>query len=128
MLVPRAEEGRTEALETLREAGAIVVDVVAYRTVPAPPDDEALREGCDALVDGTAAVCAVFAPSQVSALAQIMTARGHTLASLPVRFCAIGDTTAAALRAEGIAEVAVASAPTPEGMAHAVGSVYPPRT
>ncbi len=33
----------------------------------------------------------------------------------------------AALRAAGIDEVAVASAPTPEGMAHAVGSVYPPK-
>jgi uroporphyrinogen-III synthase len=42
------------------------------------------------------------------------------------RFCAIGETTAAALRAAGIAEVAVAQAPTPEGMANAVRSVYPP--
>ncbi len=128
VLVPRAEDGRTEGLDTLRAAGAIVVDIVAYRTLPAAPDDEALREGCEALVAGTAAVCAVFAPSQVTALAQIMTARGHSLASLAVRFCAIGDTTAASLRAAGIDEVAVAPAPTPEGMAHAVGSVYPPKT
>lgn len=128
VLVPRAEDGRTEALDTLREAGAIVVDVVAYRTLPAAPDDASLSAGIDALIGGRAAVCAVFAPSQVSALAQIMTARGHTLASLAARFCAIGETTAAALRAAGVREVAVASAPTPEGMAHAVGSVYPPRT
>jgi uroporphyrinogen-III synthase len=128
VLVPRAEDGRTETLDTLREAGAIVVDVVAYRTLPATLDDQGLRAGSDALSGGTASVCGVFAPSQVSALAQVMAARGHTLASLSVRFCAIGDTTAAALHAAGVTEVAVAPAPTPEGMAHAVGSVYPPRT
>lgn len=127
VLVPRAEEGRTEALEVLRDAGAIVVDVVAYRTLPAGVDDSQVGEGATLLASGGAAVCAVFAPSQVSALAAIMKARGHALASLSTRFCAIGETTAAALRETGIERVAVAPAPTPEGMAQAVGSVYPPR-
>jgi uroporphyrinogen-III synthase len=127
VLVPRAEDGRTELLDTLREAGAIVVDVVAYRTLPVAPDDAIVQPGADALV-GMAAVCAVFAPSQVSALHAVMAARGRTLASLGTKFCAIGETTAAALRERGVVEVAVAPEPTPEGMAHAVGSVYPTRT
>lgn len=128
VLVPRAEEGRTEILDVLREAGAVVVDVVAYRTVPTPPDDATLTLGLDALVGGRAVICGVFAPSQVGSLAAIVAARGGSLAGLSTTFCAIGETTAAALREAGAGQIVVAAAPTPEGMAQAVGSVYPPRT
>jgi uroporphyrinogen-III synthase len=127
VLVPRAEDGRTEPLEILRAAGADVVDVIAYRTVALPTDDVALSEGADLLVQGRAAICAVFAPSQVTALAAAIASRDHELAALVTQFCAIGETTAAALRGAGVREVAVAPAPTPEGMAQAVRSVYPSR-
>jgi len=127
VLVPRAEDGRTEILEVLREAGAIVVDVIAYRTVATAPDDPSVQVGLDALLAGVA-ICGVFAPSQVSSLAAMVAARGGSLAGLSTTFCAIGDTTAAALREAGVRQIAVAAAPTPEGMAQAVGSVYPPRT
>jgi uroporphyrinogen-III synthase len=126
VLVPRAEEGRVEALEILRAAGADVVDVIAYRTVAVAPDDAQLARGADLLVGGQAAVCAVFAPSQVTALAAVIAARGSSLGALTARFCAIGETTAAAVRAAGVVGVAVADAPTPEGMARAVRAVYPP--
>ena len=127
VLVPRAEDGRVETLEILRAAGIAVVDIVAYRTVAVPPEDPALTEGADLLVRGGAAICAVFAPSQVTALAAALEAREHELRSVVTQFCAIGDTTAAALRAAGIRDVAVAVAPTPEGMARAVSTVYPGR-
>jgi uroporphyrinogen-III synthase len=125
VLVPRAEDGRVEALEILRAEGATVVDVVAYRTIPIPPGDASLDAGAELLASGDAAICALFAPSQVQALAAAMEARGHALATVRTRFCAIGETTGGALRAAGVAEVAVAQAPTPEGMANAVRSVYP---
>jgi uroporphyrinogen-III synthase len=127
VLVPRAEDGRTEPLDILRAAGADVVDVIAYRTVALPIEEVALSEGADLLVTGGAAICAVFAPSQVTALAAAIMEREHELAGLVTQFCAIGETTAAALRAAGIRDVAVAVAPTPEGMAQAVRSVYPSR-
>jgi len=123
VLVPRAEEGRTEPLAILRDAGAYVTDVIAYRTIATAADDPALARGAQLLVAGDAAICAVFAPSQVAALATVL----GPLAAIATRFCAIGETTAAALRAAGIAEVAVASVPSPEGMAQAVRRVYPPR-
>jgi uroporphyrinogen-III synthase len=123
VLVPRAEEGRTEALAILRAAGAEVVDVIAYRTLPLGEDDPALARGAELLRRGQAAVCAVFAPSQVTAL----TAVAGPLGALATRFCAIGETTASALRSAGVRDVAVAPAPSPEGMARAVRSVYPPR-
>ncbi len=121
VLVPRAEQGRPEASEILRAAGAIVEEVVAYRVEPTPADAPALARGKAALA--TAAVCVVFAPSQVSALAALV----GPLGAVATRFCAIGATTAAALRDAGVAEVAVAPTPTPEGIAQAVRSVYPPR-
>jgi uroporphyrinogen-III synthase len=117
VLVPRAEEGRTEPLDILRAAGAEVIDVIAYRTVDAVPDDP---RGKELLEAGQAAVCCVFAPSQVKALARIVDLR-----AVNTRFCAIGETTAAAVRDAGISEVAVAASPTPEGMAQAVRAVYP---
>jgi uroporphyrinogen-III synthase len=72
----------------------------------------------------------VFAPSQVSALQGVLAHGGTTLAAVAAAtaFCAIGETTAQALRSAGIEHVSIASAPTPEGMAQAVRSVYPTRT
>src|SRR2546423_4349769 len=72
VLVPRAEDGRTEGIEILRAAGAEVVDVIAYRTIAVAADDASLARGAELLRTGGAAVCALFAPSQVAALAQIV--------------------------------------------------------
>ncbi|MBA3461626.1 MAG: uroporphyrinogen-III synthase [Deltaproteobacteria bacterium] len=120
VLVPRAEDGRDDVITVLRSAGIEVVDVIAYRTVPTAADDPVIAEGAQLLSTGTAAVCAVFAPSQVAALAALL----GPLAAVRVPFVAIGDTTAAVLREAGVANIAVAASPTPEGLANAVASVY----
>jgi uroporphyrinogen-III synthase len=120
VLVPRAEDGRDDAVEILREAGAIVEAIVAYRTIAASADDPELAHGLGLLRRGEVAVCAVFAPSQVAALDALVGIRQIT-----ARFVAIGETTAAALRAAGASGVAVADAPTPERLAKAVRTVYP---
>ena len=122
VLVPRAEDGREEGIAILREAGVIVDDIVAYRTVPVPADDPAIARGREVLVRGEAAVCCVFAPSQVAALATLVGIR-----KLTTRFAAIGETTAEALRDAGAEVIAIAATPTPEGIAKAVASVYPPK-
>lgn len=123
VLVPRAEEGREEAIALLRDAGAEIEDVVAYRTVPAAADDPAIAEGLSVLAAGRAALCVVLAPSQVAALGALVGPAAW--AALP--FAAIGETTAAALRAAGATVVAVAETPTPAGIASAAASVYPRR-
>jgi uroporphyrinogen-III synthase len=120
VLVPRAEDGRDEAIGILRDAGAVVDPIVAYRTVSANADDPDLAHGLGLLRRGEVAVCAVFAPSQVAALDALVGIRQIT-----ARFAAIGETTAAALRAAGASVVAIADAPTPEGLAKAVRAVYP---
>jgi len=123
VLVPRAEDGRDEAIEILRQAGAVVHAIAAYRTVAAPADDPDLAAGLALLRRGAVAVCAVFAPSQVAALDALVGVRRIT-----ARFAAIGETTAAALREAGVAAIAVADAPTPERLAKAVSAVYPLRS
>jgi uroporphyrinogen-III synthase len=123
VLVPRAEEGRDEAIEILRAAGVHVDAIAAYRTVAAPADDPELVQGLALLRRGAVAVCAVFAPSQVAALDSLVAVRAIT-----APFAAIGETTAQALRAAGAATVVVADRPTPERLANAVSAVYPLRS
>ncbi len=124
VLVPRAEDGRDDVMALLRAAGAEVTDVIAYRTVATAPDDPSIARGKELLLDGGAAVCAVFAPSQVAALIAAI----GPLSAVRVAFAAIGDTTGAVLREAGVEPVAVAAAPTPEGLANAVAAVYPGKT
>ncbi|CAN5909152.1 hypothetical protein BH11MYX3_BH11MYX3_17840 [soil metagenome] len=124
VLVPRAEDGRDDVISLLRSAGAEVVDVIAYRTVATSPDDPSIARGKELLLGADAAICAVFAPSQVTALIAAV----GPLSALRVVFAAIGDTTAAVLREAGVEAVSVAASPTPEGLANAVAAVYPGKT
>jgi len=123
VLVPRAEEGRDEAISILRDAGVLVDAITAYRTVPASADAPDLAHGLTLLRRGEVAVCALFAPSQVAALDALVGIRRIT-----AQFAAIGETTAAALREAGAAVITVADTPTPEGLAKAVLAVYPLRS
>ena len=120
VLVPRAEDGREEGIAILREAGVIVDDIVAYRTVAVAADDPAIARGVELLASGQTAICCVFAPSQVAALDKLVGIR-----KIQTRYAAIGETTAEALRDAGAEVIAVAPTPTPEGIAKAVASVYP---
>ena len=122
VLVPRAEDGREDGIAILRAAEIIVDDIVAYRTIPVAADDPAIARGRALLATGQAAVCCVFAPSQVAALDALIGVR-----SIDTRFAAIGETTAEALRDAGAEVIAIAATPTPEGIAKAVASVYPPK-
>ena len=121
VLVPRAEDGREDGIAILRAAEIIVDDIVAYRTIPVSADDPAIARGRELLATGQAAVCCVFAPSQVAALDALIGVR-----SIETRFAAIGETTAEALRDAGAEVIAIAATPTPEGIANAVAAVYPP--
>ena len=122
VLVPRAEDGREDAIEILRAGGVTVDSVIAYRTVAVTADDPAIARGRELFATKEVAVCAVFAPSQVTALDALARIR-----QLTAQFAAIGETTAAALRDAGARDITVAESPTPEGIAKAVAAVYPPR-
>src|SRR5262249_51063993 len=128
VLVPRAEGGRDDAIDRLHEAGVEVVPVTAYRTVPRSADDPSLMIGLDLIAHRRAAVVAFFAPSQVTAPADLLAARAGGLDVLDAAVvAAIGPTTAAALAERGVRAAAVAVSPDPAAMASALAAVYPPR-
>jgi uroporphyrinogen-III synthase len=107
----------------LRAAGAEVTDAIAYRTVVTAQGAPEIADGKRALLDGAAA-CLIFAPSQVAGLDAVLAHDGGLSVLARTRVVAIGPTTAAALVARGVRLAAVAAAPTPEGMAKALASVY----
>jgi uroporphyrinogen-III synthase len=117
VLVPRAAEGRDETLP-----------ITTYRTVPRAADDPQLAIGLDLIAHRKAAVIALFAPSQVAALADLLAARGDSIRALDAAVvAAIGPTTAAALAEHGVTAAAVAGTPDPAAMAKALAAVYPSR-
>jgi uroporphyrinogen-III synthase len=123
VLFPRPAEGRLETVEGLRQAGAELVAVEAYRTVPAPP--ETLRplaawiEACE--VDAVA----FASPSAVKAIVDALGAQASLLAR--VLLAAIGPTTADALREAALAPGAQPARYTGEALADAIADVLGPR-
>lgn len=109
MLLPRSDIGRDEAAEGLRHAGATVVAVTAYRTLPAAPDEEGLarlRLGVDAVL--------FTSPSTVQNFERLL--RSETIAVLSrAAVVCIGPTTADAARAIGV-EALVSPTHTTDGM------------
>jgi uroporphyrinogen-III synthase len=115
VLVPRADIGRDETIEALRAAGARVLDVTAYHTVPAAPNPRgwrALEAGADAVT--------FTSPSTVRnffALAGDDAAR-RVLA--PAAIACIGPTTAEAARAAGLTVHVQPAAYTVEALVEAL--------
>jgi uroporphyrinogen-III synthase/AcrR family transcriptional regulator len=116
LLVARAEAGRPELADALRRAGALVDEVVAYRTVPAVINPAPIRK---ALREESIAVVAFASPSAVQAfVSQVGAAwlggpKGHAL------IATIGPSTTAAVRALGLEPSAEADTPSLCELAHA---------
>jgi uroporphyrinogen-III synthase len=111
VLLPAAEEGRRELEDALREHGARVTRVTAYRSraAPLPPEAHALLEASPPHV-------ALFA-SPRTAEAFLEAVGRERLGT--ARLVAIGPTTAAALAQLGLTVAAVAERPTPEALVDA---------
>lgn len=124
VVVPRAESGREELINGLRQAGVEVADLVAYRSVPRAIDNE-IRSLVTALTDGSLDAIVAFAPSHVAALAAAMRALGHSVEAPSAVLVAIGDTTADAWRAHFARVDAIASEPTPTAVADALIAALP---
>ena len=116
VLFPRAQGGRDEAVQVLRAAGHELALHSAYTSKNVERDDPdllfALQQHKSGAIDGAA----FFAPSQVSALCELLPDAVEALAKLEV-IAAIGPTTAAALEELGLQVNAVAARPTSEQLA-----------
>jgi len=123
VLVPRAEEGRVELVEGLERAGAEVVAPAAYRTVAVAA--AALAPLAAALRAGAVDAVVFASPSGVrSVLAALGEARGLLGR---VALAAIGPTTAAELRAQGLEVAAEPAQPSGAALADAVAGVLAAR-
>jgi uroporphyrinogen-III synthase/uroporphyrinogen III methyltransferase/synthase len=98
VLVPRPGEGRPELVEGLLAAGAEVVAVEAYRTLPAPR--EAILPLAAWIEAGEVDAIAFASPSAVKAVVGALADRAQLLGR--VLLAAIGPTTSAALREAGL--------------------------
>jgi len=124
VLMPRAEQGRDEAVEALMASGADVNVVPVYRTVTVAPDDPDVRYGLRALQRGRIDVAAFFAPSQVRALLELLGDGGAQLVNACRTITAIGSTTSRTLERHGIRVDLVPSSPDAQVLANELAQTY----
>jgi uroporphyrinogen III methyltransferase/synthase len=102
ILVPRADIGREVITEQLRQAGAVVTDVVAYRTVlddaPREHDPDVYR----LLLDGRIDVVTFASPSAVRSFVKIYGAEPAADLLKNTVVAVIGPVTAEAAKQAGI--------------------------
>ena len=108
VLLPRAERGRALLARELTRAGARVLEVPVYRTEPAPFDARALTAELEA---GALDALTFASPSAVRSFAQGVGVAG-VAAAKRVLTAVIGEQSAAAARALGLAPVVAASPET----------------
>jgi uroporphyrinogen-III synthase len=127
VLLPRGDKASRDLPAALREAGARVTEVIAYRTIL----PEHLNEGVRwAIEKGTVHAILFFSPSAARHLKELLGAGKFSSLSESVLFAAIGPITAAALREAGAARI-VSAADTTVGAVletlsnHFAGSSHP---
>ncbi len=117
VLLPRADSARTTLAELIQAAGGFPEQIVAYRTVPTPPDPEglrALRQGVDILTFTSASTVRQFAELVGSIGLDPTMMPGN-----PVVAC-IGPITARAAVDAGLSVSIQAKDYTIEGLVHAL--------
>jgi uroporphyrinogen III methyltransferase/synthase len=121
ILLPRSNRADDRLPKALREAGANVTEIVAYRTAaPDSLDPKILKSICDAEVDAI-----VFAsPSAFRFLSECVGAAELAELSTRVQFAALGPTTARALREEGMRVEIEASQSSAAGLADSIAKYY----
>ncbi len=119
ILLPLSSIARPTLAEGLRERGAVVDVVTAYQTVPVRELDEHTRTMLKSQETN-----AVFlsSPSAVRSLVDMLGSSIGTISG--AFFVAIGETTAAAMRAVDLPVHAIAGTPSADGMVMALLSCY----
>jgi uroporphyrinogen III methyltransferase/synthase len=121
VLLPRSDRADDRLPNALREAGAKVTEIVAYRTAaPDSLDPQILKRIRDAEVDAI-----VFAsPSAFRFLSKCIGAADLAELSNRVQFAAIGPTTARALRENGSRVEIEANESSAAGLADSIAKFY----
>lgn len=119
VLLPRANLARPELAAELRLRGAEVDEVVAYRTVPVPPDPDTLRR---ALNDVPPDAITFTSSSTVRGFIAGLTAAGLDITAIAptMAIACIGPITAATARSAGLVPRIVAGTYTLDGLVDAL--------
>jgi uroporphyrinogen III methyltransferase / synthase len=121
ILLPRSDRADDRLPNALREAGAKVTEIIAYRTAaPDSLDPQILRRIRDAEVD---AIC-FASPSAFRFLSKCIGAADLADLSSRVQFAAIGPTTARALRENGARVEIEANESSAAGLADSIAKFY----
>jgi uroporphyrinogen III methyltransferase/synthase len=124
VLVPRAAEGRDEAVTALRAAGAEVDLLPLYATRTVAADDPTSSYGIELLRSGGIGVAAFFAPSQVRAVFELLGDDAAALLRRCALIAAIGNATAAALEQRGVPVDVVPSRPDARTLATEIAAAF----
>jgi len=117
VFLPRSDRSDPELAEALREGGATVTDVIAYRTMaPVDPDPAALKRVRHADFD----VAIFSSPSAFQNLDAMLGAGTLAEVAQKARYAAIGPTTAKAMRHAGVRVHIEAEEASSAGLADAI--------
>jgi uroporphyrinogen-III synthase len=121
VFLPRSDRGDARLSNALREAGARVTEVVAYRTAaPEATDSAMLARVQRAEVDAIA----FASPSAFANFSDLMNDAQVAELSTRVRFAAIGPTTARAMRDAGVRVEIEGAEPSAAGLAGAIAEHF----
>jgi uroporphyrinogen-III synthase len=124
VLLPRSDRGDDRVLSVLKDAGANVTEVIAYRTVAAEDSDPKIL----ARIRGREVDAIAFAsPSAFQNLTDVLAPGELASLSKHLQFAAIGPTTAQAIRNAGASvaiEIDDASSIGAAGLADAIAKYY----
>jgi uroporphyrinogen-III synthase len=121
VLLPRSDRARADLPAALRAAGALVTDVVAYRTVPPGAEGAAALERIRA---GEVDAVALASPSAFERLAEQLGMAELAELSGRVALAAIGPVTAAAIRQAGLPVAVVPAKPSAESFVEALAAHF----
>ncbi len=117
VLLPRSDRANSDLPEALRRNGALVTEVIAYRTLP--PSDEVRGQMKESLKDGVDGIL-FFSPSAVHGFVELVGRERLTALQGRAVMVAIGPTTARALSAAGAQRIAWAADTTPGAVIEAL--------
>lgn len=116
ILLPRSEVALADLPEALRARGALVTEVVAYATRPAPADQRTLEN----VLAGRFDAALFFSPSALNGFASQVGPRRLDEVLRGSGVICVGETTARAARAQGLADAQAAPEPTTAGVIEAL--------
>lgn len=121
VLLPRSDRARPELPAALRDAGAEVVEVTAYRTAAC---EEAQAETLERVLRGEVDVITFASPSAFERLAELCGIEPLRGLATNIAFATIGPVTAEAIRHAGLPVAVEAEQPTSAGFAAAIVKYY----